>query len=565
MPKSDAQLLREYVTRDDEAAFAELVHRHTNLVYSAALRQIESPDAASEITQAVFISLASGAASLSRRLRPDASIAGWLCRVARNLSLNFRRDEFRRQTREKEAHFMSSSEPPPDWERVRRVLDDAMSNLSEADYDALVLRFFRNEDLRCVGAALGVSDDAAQKRVTRALEKLRILLGKRGVGISGVALAALIGANAVQAAPTGLTLTICASTALAASSISTSTLIATTTKTIAMTTMQKTFIGLTLTALAATGVYEAHRASTMRERAVALQQREAPMVAQIEELQRERDDAVSRLKVMETNKIMAENGTSELARLRGEVQRLRKDAKELEELREGMASNAADPAIEATLRSWAARASLMKQRLERSPERKIPEMNLLTEKEWLDAAKNFPKLETDEDYRRAFNAVRDGAKSEFGDLARKALRKYAAENDGLLPGDLSQLQGYFDKPVDDAVLQRYALLETGKLRDADGKYLIGETAPPVDEQHDSKFQFSLNGTNSRSLDSAEDMLFTAITAYAKANNGLISRNPAELAPYFTRPMDPAKVRNSLAEIPASVSTFEQLKAVMREH
>ena len=111
MPKSDAQLLREYVTRDDEAAFAELVHRHTNLVYSAALRQIESPDAASEITQAVFIGLASGAASLSRRLRPDASIAGWLCRVARNLSLNFRRDAFRRKTREAEAHFKASSIP----------------------------------------------------------------------------------------------------------------------------------------------------------------------------------------------------------------------------------------------------------------------------------------------------------------------------------------------------------------------------------------------------------------------------------------------------------------------
>src|ERR1051325_3611146 len=404
MPKSDAQLLREYAERGEEAAFAELVHRHTNLVYSAALRQIESPDAASEITQAVFISLASGAASLSRRLRPDASIAGWLCRVARNLSLNFRRDEFRRQTREKEAHFMSSSEPPPDWERVRRVLDAAMSNLSEADSDALVLRFFRNEDLRCVGAALGVSDDAAQKRVTRALEKLRALLAKRGVGISAAALAALIGANAVQAAPAGLALTICASTALVGSSVSTSTFIAAT-KAIAMTTMQKAFIGLTLTALAATGIYEAHRASTMRERAVALEQHEAPMAAQIEELQRERDDAVSRLKVMETNKIVGENGTSELARLRGEVQRLRKDAKELEELREGMASSGADPAIEATLRSWAARASQMKQRLERSPERKIPEMNLLTEKEWLDAAKHFSKLEKDEHYRRAFHRV----------------------------------------------------------------------------------------------------------------------------------------------------------------
>jgi RNA polymerase sigma factor (sigma-70 family) len=564
MPKPDAELLRDYADRGEEAAFAELVHRHTNLVYSAALRQVESADAAAEIAQGVFIALASGARTLLRRLGPEASIAGWLCRVARNLSLNFRRDEFRRQTREKEAQFMSSSEPSPEWERVRRVLDEAMSNLNETDYDALVLRFFRNEDLRSVGASLGVTDDAAQKRVTRALEKLRGLLAKRRVGISAGALAALIGANAVQAAPAGLAVTMCASAALAGGAVSTSTFIAAT-KTIAMSTMQKTLIGLTLTALAATGIYEAHQASTMRERAVTLEQQQAPMAGQVEELQRERDEVVSRLKAMETNKIGAENGSSELSRLRGEVQRLRKDSKELEELRDGMASRGADPAIEATLRSWAARASQMKERLERLPERRIPEINLLTEKEWLDAAKNFPKLETDDDYRRAFNAVRDGAKSEFGDLARKALRKYAAENDGLMPGDLSQLQGYFDKPVDDAVLQRYSLLESGKLRDADGKYLIGETAPSVDEEHDSKFQFSLNGTNSRSVDSAGDLLFGAIAAYARANNGMISRNPAELAPYFTRPMDPAKVQNSLAEIPASVSTFEQLKAVMHDH
>src|ERR1041385_1737219 len=117
MPKSDAQLLREYAERGEEAAFAELVHRHTNLVYSAALRQVGSADAASEIAQAVFIALASGAPALLPKLAPDASIAGWLCRVARNHSMNFRRDDFRRQTREKEAQFMSSSEPPPEWEQ----------------------------------------------------------------------------------------------------------------------------------------------------------------------------------------------------------------------------------------------------------------------------------------------------------------------------------------------------------------------------------------------------------------------------------------------------------------
>src|SRR5881296_1629811 len=101
--KSDAQLLREYAEKSVENAFAEIVSRHTNLVYSAALRQVDSPAVAAEIAQNVFIGLARGARALSPRLAADASLAGWLCRSARNLSLNHRRDEFRRQSRERQA------------------------------------------------------------------------------------------------------------------------------------------------------------------------------------------------------------------------------------------------------------------------------------------------------------------------------------------------------------------------------------------------------------------------------------------------------------------------------
>src|SRR3954471_22189890 len=137
--------------------------------------------------------------------------------------------------------------------------------------------------------------------------------------------------------------------------------------------------------------------------------------------------------------------------------------------------------MEATLRSWASRASQMKQRLEQMPERKIPELQLLGGKEWLDAAKNFKQLESEAEYRQAFQKLRDGAKNEFGELLRKALKKYTADNQGLLPTDLSQLQTYFEKPVDDAILQRYALLQSGKLSDTGDKYLVGEKAPPVDE------------------------------------------------------------------------------------
>ena len=124
--KSDAQLLREYAEHGAESAFAEIVARHTNLVYSAALRQVDSPDIAAEVAQIVFIGLARGAGSLFRNLAGNASLAGWLCRSARNISLNFRRDEFRRHSRERQAmeNLDSTPDTTTDWERLRPVLDE---------------------------------------------------------------------------------------------------------------------------------------------------------------------------------------------------------------------------------------------------------------------------------------------------------------------------------------------------------------------------------------------------------------------------------------------------------
>ena len=138
--KSDAELLREYAKGGGDAAFAELVRRHTNLVYSAALRQSDCADAAAEIAQNVFVDLARRAAGLVPRLPAEASLAGWLCRSARNQALNFRRNEFRRHARERLAmeQLLPVSESAPDWERLRPVLDAAMAELPESDYDALV-------------------------------------------------------------------------------------------------------------------------------------------------------------------------------------------------------------------------------------------------------------------------------------------------------------------------------------------------------------------------------------------------------------------------------------------
>ncbi len=262
-PKSDSELLREYAEHGQEGAFAEIVNRHTNLVYSAALRQVNSPDVAAEVAQGVFVGLARGARALCARLTEDATLAGWLCRSARNVSLNLRRNEIRRHSRERLAMEQLDPTPVtgPDWEKLRPVLDEAMGELSEPDYDAVVLRFFKNQDLLSVGRALGVSDDAAQKRVSRALDKLREFLSERGITTTAGALSIVLSGNAVQAAPVGLAATIAGAAALSGATFAAAATAATATKAIAMTTLQKTLITLTIMAAGvATPLVIQHRA-----------------------------------------------------------------------------------------------------------------------------------------------------------------------------------------------------------------------------------------------------------------------------------------------------------------
>src|SRR5579872_3614631 len=201
--KSDAELLREYADHGADRAFTEIVARHTNLVYSAALRQLNSLDMAAEITQGVFIALARATPALSREMDKNGSLAGWLCRTARNISLKYRRDEARRHNCERQAMdpINPIPESAPDWERLRPILDAAMSELNDGDYDAIVLRFFKNLDLRSVGRALGVTDDTAQKRISRALDKLRTRLLHHGISSTGAAISIVLSANAVQSAP----------------------------------------------------------------------------------------------------------------------------------------------------------------------------------------------------------------------------------------------------------------------------------------------------------------------------------------------------------------------------
>jgi RNA polymerase sigma factor (sigma-70 family) len=222
--KSDAQLLREYARQRSEPAFAEIVARHADLVYSAAWRQTASPELAREIAQSVFTDLARKARALAGSLPVDASLTGWLYRGTRFAGLTLLRSERRRHAHERHVmeHSNSAHETAPDWERVGPLLDEAMAELADADREAVLLRYFKNEDFFAVGRALGVTDDAAQKRVSRAVERLREFLAKRGITIGTHGLVVVIAANAVQATPIGLSAAITAA-ALAGTTIFTTT------------------------------------------------------------------------------------------------------------------------------------------------------------------------------------------------------------------------------------------------------------------------------------------------------------------------------------------------------
>src|SRR5580765_6384306 len=194
MDVDDRQLIDEFVARNSEAAFGALVNRYINLVHSAAARQVHDAQLAQEVTQAVFILLARKIGSLPRRV----VLPGWLYRTARFVAARAVRAETRRHRREQEAFEMQQlSSADPAWQRVAPLLDDAMEHLGETDRNAIILRFFQDQPLQRVGASLGISEEAARKRVDRSLEKLRGFFGRHGFTITAAALATALGTRAV--------------------------------------------------------------------------------------------------------------------------------------------------------------------------------------------------------------------------------------------------------------------------------------------------------------------------------------------------------------------------------
>lgn len=163
---TDNDLLREYGRARSESAFAQLVQRHLNLVYSVALRRSGHPELARDACQLVFIDLARKAG----RLANHPVLPAWLHRAAFFAASRLQRDEQRRAQRE--AFIMSaesSTSDATDWDHIAPLLDEAVHRLSEPDRRAILLRFFENRTHQEVARLLGVSQEAARKRTERAL------------------------------------------------------------------------------------------------------------------------------------------------------------------------------------------------------------------------------------------------------------------------------------------------------------------------------------------------------------------------------------------------------------
>src|SRR5882762_5962884 len=198
---TDAELLEAYATRRSDSAFSELVSRYINLVYAVALRQVRDPHLAEDVAQAVFLVLARKAGSIGS----NVILTGWLFRTTRFVAARAARGEARRRHHELEAAIMNqeNTAPEPDesnWREIAPQLDEAIAALPEADRNAVLLRFFQAQPMRAVGQKLALSEDAAKKRVSRALDKLKRILVRRGITtLSVAAKACAIGSGATSA------------------------------------------------------------------------------------------------------------------------------------------------------------------------------------------------------------------------------------------------------------------------------------------------------------------------------------------------------------------------------
>lgn len=544
---TDAQLLRAYAEEHSEAAFDALVRRHAPLVHSAALRIANDACLAQDVTQRVFVALARNARKLSGR----PVLAGWLHTTARNLAVETIRRDTRRRAREEEAAEMhgSTGDAEATWEQVAAELDHLLGKLRESERELLLLRFFEKQDMRRIGVRLGISEDAAQKRVSRALERLRGLFVSRGVRISAASLGAIVSTNAVQAVPPALLSAWCGAAALAAATPTPLVI----TSLLTMNSVTKSLVVAAAVVAGSMGVYEAHRASQYRGQLRQSRAQEIALRQEIQKLTQERDDARRAIPARGTEDGSSAQASAELMRLRSEVTALRETARERAQAR-------------FVTDTWEARIETLKEQLNQMPAHRIPEMAFLSDKDWAAATRNAD-LTTDSGIRQALRDLRRAAKENFLEALRSAIREYVAEKSGqalpddskgfadlvnanpwVFPNDLADLKRHLTVPVEDHIFERYEFRRPERLNEWLTGILVKEVAPPVDDEYDTRHEMGLNGGSVGPVNRIAEWVAQAAKSYAQAHGGEMPGSPEQLSPYLAESLDLNVVRKYWARI-----------------
>lgn len=327
LDETDQMLLGAYVCRRCEESFAELVRRHVNLVHSTAVRIVREPGLAEDVAQRVFLALAQHSA----RLQGRSSLTGWLYETTRNLSINTVRSEERRRQREYEAATMKAlivDESQETWRQLAPHLDGALAQLKRGEREVILWRYFEHKTAEEIGLRLGLGPDAAQKRVARAMDQLRAILGRRRISVCGASLAAILSAEAVKAAPAGLAAAaIEAAHGLGASATTTSTI-----HLIMSSTQAKIGIAVLVAASVTTPIVLQHLANQrLKEEVAGLRQQ----TAESERLREEGETLKATAQSAERERAREQ---AELARLRGELAALQARERKADSANRGKAS-----------------------------------------------------------------------------------------------------------------------------------------------------------------------------------------------------------------------------------
>lgn len=466
----DFDLLRDF-QRGSEDAFSLIVERHVNPVYSIALRTLHSPELAEEVAFSVFADLARNAP----KVKTKAPLIAWLFRVTRRTAIDVLRRERRRGLRERHAvQFQEQNGDQVLPDEILSSLDSALEALRAPDRHIILSRYFREQDVSQIAKSLDISVEATQKRLERALERLREHFRRRGFAVSVASLGTVLAANAVQSAPFGIASSIAITVTGGMGAAATAQI-----GNFALMSITQKAVIIIATGIIATGLYQQAK----------LSQSSRKLTASVEAFERTR----SQLSEMEAKLATANQENAKLREQNREIHGLRARLAELSREQSPGDHQASAPIRESTRQAadYLDEIEQLKNAFAAAPEQSIAEMRLVTDREWLEAS-IVMRESTQDGLEKAMAHLRTLAKGKFALHVNRALQNFVSANSGELPNSLDDIGPYLGEGVDPSALVRYELVRTGTTNEIQGgETIIRERDQP--SVFDSQFNISLLG------------------------------------------------------------------------